>query len=158
LKPGDRLVCALIETAHVGATFRDWPLHVTIVPWFRISTESENLTITLREAIGDIPAFKAKIVKENVYFGHQKNKRASLIGQPSPFTAIETRIRRLLHTYGAWIVDESTKLRREYTPHVTVQQSQGLSTGDTFWCHQLYIIEQKGGHKRIAGLVGLRND
>lgn len=119
---------------------------------------SENLSTILQETVSDLTAFQATISEENVQFGHQKDKKASLVGQPSPFAVIEQRVRSLLHTRGAWIVDESTKLRREYTPHVTVQHSRGLRVGDVFWCRQLYIIEQAGEHKTIVGSVNLKDE
>jgi len=53
--PGDRLICAFVSERKVGATFRLWPLHVTIVPWFRLNAAT-RLVVALdgqRVELGD---------------------------------------------------------------------------------------------------------
>jgi len=33
--PGDKLICLFIDDYSIGDKFSEWPLHITIIPWFR---------------------------------------------------------------------------------------------------------------------------
>ncbi len=155
MRPGDRLVCASVDRLVAGATFKDWPLHVTIVPWFRLDVDSKQITKDLADALVGFLPFDAHIGDENVRFGHQKGKLAAIVQTPTPFTEVECRVRDFLHAQRAWLVDETTKRPRTFRPHITKQPSGGLRNGDMFRCDRVYLIEQKGGHKEITGEVRL---
>src|SRR4051794_7330143 len=124
MNPGDRLVCAFVNPAvKAGAEFKDWPLHVTIVPWFRTDMTTGQLTAELKEALSGISSFTST-AGPSAKFGYTKGKVASLIQKPTPLDEIEKRVRQTLTIHEAWLVDESTRRRRDYKPHVTVQQSE----------------------------------
>lgn len=154
MKPGDRLICAFTKALPADSQFIDWPLHVTVVPWFRLALNSELITANLERLLGTT-AFIVQMGEENVQFGHQKDKRATLVQLPSPFTQLEQLVRGYFHDQHAWLVDESTSQRQEFRPHMTVQRTNGLHAGDTFQCDQLYIVEQKGPHKEVTGEIRL---
>jgi hypothetical protein len=155
MKPGDRLVCAFVKPpGDRGTQFTEWPLHVTIVPWFRSDISSEKLAAELQFELADIAQFPV-MAGPSAGFGYKKGKTASLIQLSTPFTEIEPRVRRTLKQQKAWLVDETTRQRHEYKPHVTNQKSGRLHKGDKFYCDRLYIIEQKGSHKQITASVAL---
>lgn len=89
-------------------------------------------------------------------FGPHHNRPATLLSSSTPFTSIEQRVRNYFHKKRAWLVDETTKIRREFRPHVTAQKTGRLREGDTFVCDRLYIVEQKGGFKEIVGEILLK--
>jgi 2'-5' RNA ligase len=149
MKPGDRLVCAFVEPQPAGHEFKDWPLHVTIVPWFRTPASSDELAGEAKAALNGIGSFKT-VAGEAEQFGYQKSKTANLIRRPTPFMIIEQQVRRLLKNHGAWLVDETTRKKRDYKPHVTAQKSTRLQLGEKFRCDRLYIVEQKGRHKEVG--------
>ncbi len=154
MQPGDRLVCVLVTQLANGAVFSQWPLHITLVPWFRSEVSSELLVELFSESLEDVQPFEVEVAGEAT-FGYRGRKTVSLIKQPSPLEEIEGRVRHILKTNSSWIVDESTKATRSFRPHVTFQKNECLHEGDRFVCDQLYIIEQKGDHKLVAGTVGL---
>jgi 2'-5' RNA ligase len=154
MQPGDRLVCAFVRPNAVGHSFKRWPLHVTIVPWFRADTPTDELAAEMQQALQDIPPFEV-VMDGKATFGH--NKTVRLVQQPTPFNAVESRVRAVLKRHKAWIADETTKRRRPFQPHVTDQADARLSAGDRFQCDELSIIEQKGSHKVVAATVGLGN-
>lgn len=135
--PGDRLICALVKSLKTGDKFKIWPLHVTIIPWFRLDLGTSGLVQTIAGQVKSIKPFEALIGQEDT-FGN--GKTANLINLPSPFTDIESKIRRILKSEHAWLVDETTKRQWEYQPHVTVQKTERLNIGDKFYCDKLYII------------------
>jgi hypothetical protein len=158
MMPGDRLVCVLPKPLAVHNEFKNWPLHVTIVPWFRLGLDTRQITNDLSEVLYSVKSFSVVMSEENVRFGHQKGKLATLVRLPSPLIEIEQIVRSYLRNQNAWMVDESTKrLRCAFRPHITAQLNGSLHEGDSFWCDGLYIVEQKGGYKEIVGKVGVGN-
>jgi 2'-5' RNA ligase len=138
----------------LGAQFKQWPLHVTIVPWFRLNKSSEDISSDLKSLLEGIQSFEVKM-GENAVFGYKGSKLVTLVKLPSSFEEIEPRVRTYFHQQNAWLVDETAKRPRVFRPHVTVQGGKGLAKGDRWICDRLYIVEQKGNQKEVAGVITL---
>lgn len=153
MQPGDRLICALVEPQTVGDTFTQWPLHVTIVPWFRTDLPTDELAAELgRSLIGSRP-FDINVGQEE-HFGYKKRKQVNLVDAPE-LGRLEGQTRRFLHAHKAWVVDEADKTRRGYRPHVTVQDDARLQAGNSFRCERLYVVAQYGAFKRVDAEITL---
>jgi 2'-5' RNA ligase len=152
MQPGDRLVCALVAPMREGQEFKDWPLHVTIVPWFRTDASPSQLVKEFEQAVDGVKAFMV-VMDGEARFG--RNKLVNLVAPPTPLIDIESRIRSVLVSHQAWVVDQTTKSKRPYRPHVTAQKEQRLHQGESFICEELYIISQMGGYKEVVGKLGL---
>ncbi|MDB5181616.1 MAG: hypothetical protein JWP13_379 [Candidatus Saccharibacteria bacterium] len=152
--PGDRLFCIFLEPYTANYTFKDWPLHITIVPWFRTDISAEELGMEVDESLDEVEPFMVRVGVE-ARFGHRGRKLVNLIDLPSPLETIEKQIRDILHAHHAWLVDETTKKHRAFRPHVTTQKSGRLHEGNTFRCDSLYIVEQKGEYKEIVSRIAL---
>ena len=154
MQPRDRLICAFVQPLAEGDTFPYWPLHVTVVPWFRLGDASDHIVHGLTEVLKPITPFTATadIV---VQLGPKRNRPAVLLRKPTPFQVIEQRVRTYFHKKRAWLVDETTKLHRAYRPHVTFQGEHKLRPGDSFRCDRLYVVEQFGDKKAVVGEIQL---
>jgi len=152
--PGDRLICAFIENRPNGDTFMEWPLHATIVPWFRLDMATSELATKIMQKLSAIEPFMVTVGGE-AGFGHRGRKVVNLIETPSPLETIERLARRLLHDHDAWLVDETTKRQHGFRPHVTRQKSGRVQEGGTFTIENLYIVEQKGEYKEVVGRIDL---
>jgi 2'-5' RNA ligase len=150
MRPGDRLICAFIDQLPAGAEFKDWPLHVTVVPWFRIEASADKLAEDIKASLAGLSSFEVRMGRKATFGNH---KTVNLVQQPSPFDDIEASVRMVLKRQDAWLADETTKQRRPYKPHVTAQKGTRMNEGDSFWCDRVYIIEQKGGHKTVAAEI-----
>ncbi len=151
--PSDRLICAFVESKSSGFTFKEWLLHVTIVPWFRLNNESRSIAQDLETKLQEIKPFAVSMGRENIRFGYQEGKLATLVRLPSPLTKIEKRVRDYFYEQNAWLVDETTIRKRVFKPHITNQINDSLHEGDIFTCDRLYIVEQKGGFKELVDEV-----
>lgn len=151
--PGDRLLCMFI-TQPETMVFTDWQPHITIVPWFRTDSSSEQLATKLMQKLSSLEQFSVT-VGEEARFGYHGRKLVNLIELPSPLQTIDQKFRTLLHELDSWIVDETTKVRREFKPHVTVLKTGRAHQGSTFVCSSLYIVEQKGEYKEIVSRIEL---
>lgn len=151
--PGDRLLCAFVEKQAVGFMFKDWPLHITIVPWFRLDITSPQLAKQLKENYIGGTAFKVTTLDE-AQFGYRKTKIVNLVAAPE-LMKLEGQTRRLLHAHKAWVVDEADKTRRGFRPHVTALSAGRAYEGDSFSCDRLYIVSQHGDFKQIDSVIML---
>jgi 2'-5' RNA ligase len=152
--PDDRLVCGFIRPIAVGDSFQTWPLHITVVPWFRLPDLTVSIVVGLTEALTPIAPFRATATAEAL-MGPRHNRPVALLAEPTPFQDIEQRVRNYLHKKRAWLVDETTKIQRPFRPHVTVQQIDQLLIGDSFATDSIYIVEQKGDYKQVVGEIKL---
>lgn len=150
--PGDRLFCCFIKPQTLNETFTAWPLHITIVPWFRTDKASDALCRMLNQRLQSIEPFHVD-VGEEARMGYDRT--VNLIRTPSPLEDIEQAARALLHENAAWLVDETTQKQRAFRPHVTAQKSGRMQTGDHVTIDKVYIVEQKGDYKEITGLTAL---
>jgi 2'-5' RNA ligase len=151
MQPGDRLICVFIAPLPVGARFLNWPLHITIVPWFRLDMPSLELAAYLHGYYIGTGPFTFDVVGEAL-FGYKKRKSVSLVDAPSLYR-LEGQTRRALHARQAWIVDEADKTRRHFRPHVTAQASGHAHVGDVFLCNRVSIVRQLGGSKLVDAEV-----
>jgi 2'-5' RNA ligase len=134
--------------------FVQWPLHVTVVPWFRCGMATGELCRGLAQVLEGIDAFDVTMA-ETANFGRGGRKPVRLVSQPTVLMDIERKVRSYLRDQGAWLADESTRARRSYRPHVTDQADEQLYEGDSFRCDRVSIIEQKGGLKTVMSEVRL---
>lgn len=151
--PGDRLLCIFIQN-QLENDFQQWPLHITIVPWFRTDISTKLLIQRLNDNLSDLTSFEITIAGETS-FGYKGRKQVNLIEMPSPLEQIERIMRDILHEANSWLVDETTKLKRQFLPHVTMQGSHRVHEGDRYLVETLYIVEQKGDYKAVVGPVAL---
>lgn len=154
MAPGDRLICAFVEPQSESEQFADWPLHVTIVPWFRTPLTTATIVQALAKRLHNQPQFQVTLDGE-AQFGRRGQKLVHLVQEPTPLMGIEQKIRSYLHKHDAWIADETTASRRPFRPHVTRQAHADVEAGSTFMCDTLYIVEQHGGYKAVVGEVAL---
>jgi 2'-5' RNA ligase len=152
MQPGDRLVCAFVLPRQVGERFKQWPLHVTIVPWFRNEVPSGTLARELQSGYEGARPFMVSVGKES-RFGYRRQKTVNLLDSPELYR-LEGQTRRVLHAHGSWVVDEADKTR-SFRPHVTAQDGERVHEGDNFRIETLYIIEQKGEYKDVTAEIPL---
>ncbi len=157
MQVGDRLICVFIDPPELGSRFTNWPLHITIIPWFRVGVLTIELTEDIQKKLRTYPSFNA-IIAGDAHFGHQRKKLVSLIQLPSPLVAIESKLRQMLRSHNAWLVDETTKTAFAYRPHVTTQGSKHLSRNDICSINTVLIVEQKGEYKEIISGVTLKHE
>lgn len=151
--PGDRLICAFAKP-QAEAKFKAWPLHVTIVPWFRLAAPSLELAAEIEAVLAGTAAFEV-IMAEETKLGHKKGKIGNWIAEPTQFMDIESRLRAVLKSHNAWLVDETTRQQRPFRAHVTAQAAERLQAGDRWHCDRLYIVEQTGDYKEIMAEIPL---
>lgn len=151
--PGDRMVCAFVNKQSMSSKFKDWPLHITIVPWFRLNISSSKLAKELKEHYIGSKAFQVTVLEETL-LEYKEYKIINLVAAPE-LKILEGQTRRLLHALKTWIVDEADKTRNGFRPHVTALSSGRVYEGDNFQCNYLYIVSQHGDYKKVDSVIKL---
>lgn len=143
MEPGDRLICCLVKPFIARASFSSWPLHITIVPWFRVNVDSGQL-------VSELPL--DRFLPFRVILGNESrlgaNKPVTLIKLPSELTEIEAETRTYLHDKGAWLADETTKKAHSFLPHLTWQK--GVKPVENFSITEIQIVQQAGDNKVVV--------
>ena len=152
--PGDRLVCAFVTPHRIGDRFSEWPLHVTIVPWFRVDIVSDRLAAHMAQRLGTVRFFQVDMAGEAI-FG--RDKLVNRVKRPTPFGQVEKVMREYLQHEHAWLVDGRTQARYPYQPHVTAQKNERLHEGDSFTCSGLTLVEQRDGFKEIVAEIAFQS-
>lgn len=149
MKSDDKLICAFVESVVVGQRFEDWPLHITIVPWFKIVSSEEDFFSCIEQSMQDQKPFMSKVGKEKRFAAWQFNM---LINDEW----------KLLHERSLKCVNKNARstaplrfIGRYYRPHVTAQKNKRLYAGDIFTCNRLSVVEQKGAYHEVVREVYL---
>jgi 2'-5' RNA ligase len=155
MQPGDRLICAFLEPPVSGAQFKTWPLHVTIVPWFRLSDSSTQIASGLQVALREV---KVAVIStgDEAQFGPRGNRQVRLLWPVEQLELIEAKVRNYLHKKRAFMLDETTKKPYNFRPHITAQNGFLLPESVPIRIAQLYIVEQKGDYKEIVSEMNLK--
>lgn len=153
MRPGDYLLCLFGEDFEVDHTFKAWPLHLTLVAWFRPKDDQFEQAIT--QLVSRYQPLSLQATLEGQHFGHQPGKLATLVVQDPKLMDLQRTLHHYLQSAGAWLVDDTTRLQRAFIPHITEQGSTTLRDGDRFVCNHVYMVEQLGGVKRIRAAIPL---
>jgi 2'-5' RNA ligase len=154
MKPGDRLITALVGEHREGETFKDWLLHVTIVAWFESDLSSEEIARKLQEQLQGIKPFEVTMAGEE-HLGFGGKALVNLVAQPTPFMEIQKRVEKTLDELGVKMTATRGTWGEAYKPHVTVQGAERLHEGDAWHCDRLYVVSQLGHEHRIEAVVPL---
>lgn len=139
MKPGDRLITALVGTHHTGDVFKEWLLHVTIVAWFASDLSSETIAQNLSDSLHGIQPFTVTMGSE-AYIGYGGKALVNVVAQPTPFMEIQRRVEQTLDDLGVTMTATRGTWGEAYRPHVTVQAGQRLHKGDSWKCSGLYVV------------------
>lgn len=143
----DYVLVAMLEPQKVGHRFSEWPLHITVIPWF----SAPNIEVVERlctEVVADVAPFSVQVL-ERAYFGSRKlpvkliEKHPKLLGvHNNLLTAVQRNNWELQGRYTG----------PHYKPHVT--KHVGKDAKDEVVIDAIYIVERlEQGYRRIAGKV-----
>ncbi len=141
MNPGALVLVAMVDPASVPSTFRrkllEWPLHVTVAPWF--SVPDEDLFIQFLERnLPSEPSFES-LMGEDAAFGADNEIPVTLVSNREPFAVLHNYLLEAIHGYdGVMLVN--TWIRENYKPHVTHHGENRLFPGDTFMVRSLTLV------------------
>lgn len=150
MQPGDVLVCVFVEDVGTGDTFEQWPLHVTLVPWFRLYTETRNFIETLTNELSAQNAFTDTVGEREVF----SKREANVLNKPT-WQPLHEAVLSCVYNSGEPAAKQFRYVADNYQPHVTVQARTALHAGDTIEVSTVTVVEQKGDYKQAIATLSL---
>lgn len=151
----ERLVVAhLIEPTDVGVTFAAWPLHITLLPWFR--TEEVWAEEVFRRCAADLRACRvvlgARQLGPVALFGEAEDIPVRPIGDSTALGVAHGVLLSNLHPF----LDDKTFIGGSYNPHVTIRNNPDPGEGAQIDIATLSMIRHDGEHKTVVETVKLQ--
>ncbi len=138
---GSLIVVYLVEPRQPGDRFRrtrlDWPLHITLVPWFSVKSETAVIP-ELDSLVSNYPQFPVT-VGQDAMFGPDKNIPVSIVATPEPCRKLQDILVKALRYHGAIFASERW-IGAEYRPHITHHGSRRDQAGDTEHVRSITLV------------------
>ena len=137
------LMCSL-EPMEPGTTFEQFPLHVTIQPWFSVPERMQGafqnaLTNTMHEQMKQPPV---KIIAgEEAVFGWEHAVRVRLLASGLGRLAnLHLQTSELIQRFGGTLMQRG--VGDAYTPHVTYTKHGGIEAGTPFYLPGIQHVQR----------------
>lgn len=141
MRPGALVAVAMVDPAAVPTRFRrkrlEWPLHVTVAPWFTVPDEAEFISF-LKTHLPSEPQFEA-VMGENTAFGTDREIPVTLVLNRQPFALLHNYLLEVVQGHHGEIL-VNTWLREDYKPHVTHHGDSRLFPGDSFMVRAITLV------------------
>lgn len=132
MKTGSLILVSMIRPAQLEQTFRrkrlEWPLHVTLVPWFQIQDAPRFIT-----RLGEFTASKQEFtstIGTDELFGADRDVPVSLFSDSAELTLLHNELITFVESQGARFGAEGQYIKDAYRPHVTQHGQSRLHEGD----------------------------
>lgn len=152
------IVAYLLESMADNKSFKYWPLHITIIPWFEID-EPIKAVEAINNVCNNQKSFKLT-VGEEALFGPGKNRKANIFVDPMPLTNFHNALTTALEIVGAYF-PHSYYMGKDYHPHVTKRGFANVQPGHQFTVNMVHLIEapmtdRKDRSKKVLGIGYLK--
>lgn len=135
------IFCVLIDSYDEGDEFIEWPLHITLVPWFFVPDITE-FQLSITEAITYLRPIHVIVGEERVWGPNTVN----VIERSEPLHDLHARLLRQTNMSGRIVINQQYT-GENYTPHITQQSSLSATPGDKIIIDQFCIIKKTHSHR-----------
>jgi 2'-5' RNA ligase len=146
----DFLVVCMLAPIEVGTQFTQWPLHMTLVPWFKASDEK-----TVQEIVQNATSVHhpfSVTIGERAYFGPAGKLPVLKIVNTPDLQSLHESVLQAVKDAGLQI--EGRYTGDNYSPHVTQQAGKDAEGVLQFDC--VYIAEAlPQGYRKIVAKLEL---
>ncbi len=133
------VIVIMLEPVSLGREFIDWPLHITIVPWFD-GNDAKKLDGILSEATKTFPSFSVEVSKIEK-FGPKKNIKVNLIKSSPELNELHWSILNVLekNNFG---IHQKEYIGNGYKAHVTHQSHGQKREGENLRINSFTLVKQ----------------
>lgn len=135
----EHLIVIPVKPYEIGVEFEEWPLHITIVPWFPCDDENKLDTLLL-EIASRHKAFEVS-PGEVTYFGEKKELPINLINDSDNLYKLHRDVFYSLEQNG-FPVHQKNYLGPNYKPHVTSQGYKSVRAGEKIIVNRFSLVAQ----------------
>jgi len=135
----EHLVVIMAEATRVGREFVEWPLHITIVPWFPTADEAK-LDAVMEILAARHQAFEVKVGKID-YFGKKDKLAVNHIEDNNRLRDLHWEVFHSLEKNG-FLIHQKDHLGEKYKPHITHQAGRYKWPGEVVNISALSLVKQ----------------
>lgn len=138
METGSLILVVMVEPPAISYSFRrkrmDWPLHITLIPWFK-TVDEQAVIESIKRALGAIPSFELTVGSDTM-FGETS---VSLIADPEPIVDLHNV---LLETVAQNVVFSQMPnwIGNEYQPHITHHDDSRLADGQKVTVKDVTVV------------------
>lgn len=137
-KEANNLLVCTLEPLAKHAQFAEWPLHVTVVPWFTLPEQMRpafiNRVTNLTHRLSPITITG----DEEAWFGERHDIRVMKVRHMGALATLHSELLHDIEESGSQVFSEW--LDDEYAPHVTFHDGQSLETGESAELKEMQYI------------------
>lgn len=158
---GDYVLVSLLQPLRAGEQFRKWPLHVTILPWFRTHLDPHELQALLQEHTRGVDAFTA-MMGATAQFGYHDQVPVRVVNEPNDFRKLHNHLFEALSHDERILFLDTSHCGPHFKAHITLHHAEPLREGDLITCNELQLvrladIHPGGASKEVVREVELRD-
>jgi hypothetical protein len=139
-KRNENVIAILLEPIGLDEEFIEWPLHITIVPWFH-GYDEYKLDELLEKISRQRQGFSAK-VQQIEKFGANKDVEVNVIDDCPPLYELHNQVFTELEKNG-FIIHQKDYVGETYRAHITRQPHGHLDSGQIIKINSFSLIHQK---------------
>lgn len=146
------VVVALLDDAKDRERILQWPLHITILPWFSFH-DYEGFCQKAKEVIQVEPSFDVSVGFETRW----GERNVNLLQYSIPLHRLHDQLLKIAKKHGRMQIRDHHYAERSYVPHITHQGRQKIEEGRKIKVDSLYLIERDMSHhvKTVAEIFRL---
>jgi len=136
---GEHLVVVMLEPMPLDQEFEEWPLHITLVPWFPAKDKSK-LDDLLAKIAGEHPKLKVTAGKKDIW-GKRNQFEVNLINDPGGLHRLHWDVYHTLERNG-FPIHQKEHLGDKYRPHFIYHPDNSVKKGDELSISKFALIRQ----------------
>ena len=153
------VLVSAIEDLNTGDTFedQDWPLHVTVMPWFSVPKQFEpGLIHSLANHMHHVRP-QTVIGDQNELFGDRKTIKVRTLRNIGQLATLHTNVLDILNRIGGEV--SSHYIRNLYRPHVTYQHGVSINEDEEVILSRMQLIRgDESGPRRVENVFSFIKD
>lgn len=145
------ILVALLDDFQPDDSFAQWPLHVTLVPWFK-PLDLKQFTKELKGKAGDYRQITSTVGEQRIWGPHTVN----IIDRVPMLQELHAELLALVRMHGRLLINEQYT-GENYTPHITHQGAVSAMEGHMVTLGTIYLISRPagGGKKTVVNKIPL---
>jgi 2'-5' RNA ligase len=160
-RPGDCVLVSLLQPLAPAERFRHWPLHFTVMPWFRTPLSDQDIHAEFGNIIHSFPRFTLTMGQE-AYFGHDGKVPVRVAQSPNQLEKLHTELFAMMQQHPKFHILDMQHCGKNFRAHVTLHTDEPLREGDIVACNELQLVRLShihpgGSTKEIVSEVRLHD-
>ena len=148
----DLMVCIFLEPTEQGASFYEWPLHITLASWFKLENKNFDRFLDQVDHLAKYSLPIKLITGQPIRLGHKKSRIGLSIDFNERLNKLHNDLIDLIDTYGT--MEDDQFIKDKYLPHITLKQSTLILPGSELNVNRFYLVSKsKDSYRHVTRII-----